>query len=62
MIYSCAEHAGEALEETLEDGGLPPEIEHIASLEAPSFPYCFLCTRRAVYAVKSGSNGDGAQK
>ncbi|GEL08974.1 CxxH/CxxC protein [Salisediminibacterium halotolerans] len=47
MLYSCAEHIGEALEECVEDGGLPPEMEKTDRDEA-----CFFCGEKAAYVVE----------
>ncbi|WP_416148032.1 CxxH/CxxC protein [Salipaludibacillus sp. HK11] len=50
MIYSCYEHAEEAIEEALEDGGLPPIFEKM-SPEITIQRKCFLCKKNAVYQV-----------
>lgn len=50
MIYSCQEHAEVALEEALEDEGLPPKFEKI-STEVHTSKKCFICKEQAVYHV-----------
>ncbi|WP_280771238.1 CxxH/CxxC protein [Salipaludibacillus daqingensis] len=50
MIYSCPEHSEEAIEEAIEDGGLPPIFEKIQTELHPS-KKCFICNEKAVYQV-----------
>ncbi|PRO64536.1 CxxH/CxxC protein [Alkalicoccus urumqiensis] len=50
MIYSCEDHIEEAIEETLTDGGAPPEMEKLAGTHDGET--CFLCAAPAAYYVK----------
>lgn len=50
MIYSCQEHAEEAIEEALEDEGFSPIFEKIPK-EVSTSNRCFICNAPAVYQV-----------
>lgn len=51
ITYCCEEHIEEALEETLQDGALPPDFEKIIP-GAHGDIRCFLCLKTAVYKVE----------
>ncbi|CAM3809212.1 CxxH/CxxC protein [Alkalicoccus chagannorensis] len=51
MIYSCKEHIEEGLEEVIEDGGPPPELEETADHGHT----CFLCPEAAAYRIAAGA-------
>ncbi|WP_147802552.1 CxxH/CxxC protein [Alkalicoccus halolimnae] len=53
MVYSCKEHIEEALEEVLEDGAPPPELDLINAAQAAE-QVCFICGERAEYNVNEG--------
>ncbi|AOM81437.1 hypothetical protein BBEV_0041 [Salisediminibacterium beveridgei] len=51
ITYCCEEHIEEALEETLEDGCLPPDFQNIVP-GAHGEIRCFICLKQAVYKVE----------
>lgn len=51
ITYCCGNHIEEALEETLEDGGLPPDFQKIIP-GAQGEIRCFICLNQAVYKVE----------
>ncbi|PYZ91765.1 CxxH/CxxC protein [Salipaludibacillus keqinensis] len=50
MLFSCENHVEEALEEALEDEGLPPDFE-ILPPEVRTSKKCFFCHEQATYQV-----------
>ncbi|MCE7790875.1 CxxH/CxxC protein [Salipaludibacillus sp. CUR1] len=52
MVYSCATHAEEAIEEALTDEGLPPDLERLPE-DKTVLEKCFICNEQAVYQVIS---------
>lgn len=51
MLFSCAEHVEEGLEEVIEDEGPPPKMEKV-SVETQKEAACFICHEKAVYCIE----------
>nr|WP_236939302.1 CxxH/CxxC protein [Evansella clarkii] len=51
MYYSCEEHVDIALDEQVDDSGMPPELKKIEQNEELSTT-CSFCEKPAIYAVK----------
>lgn len=50
-IYSCNDHVEEAIEEAIEDGGLPPELEKVTE-DFQDKKTCFICDSVPIYIVE----------
>lgn len=51
ITYCCDEHLDEAIEESLEDGGLPPDIEKLIG-GVQGDVRCFMCLQQATHKVE----------
>ena len=52
MLYSCEEHIDIALDEQVDESGLPPELNKIANSAQLSTP-CTFCKEPAIYVVNN---------
>lgn len=50
-IFSCKEHVEEAIEEAIEDEGLPPELA-VVTERYKAEKKCFICEKSPTYMVK----------
>ncbi|UCZ53219.1 CxxH/CxxC protein [Bacillus shivajii] len=50
MIYSCKEHIDIAIEEAIDENGMPPQLEEVLNDKEFS-TVCFMCEEQAKYKV-----------
>ncbi|MBU9722331.1 MULTISPECIES: CxxH/CxxC protein [Bacillaceae] len=56
MYYSCHEHVDIALDETVDESGMPPEMDVVQENSADVITKCSFCENKAKYIIKTVDN------